>query len=146
MRIAVVDGYSTGRLLAAMLHDRGAQCLHVQSQPHISEFFLRGFAAAVYEADLGYTDDPRQLAGLLRKARVERIIAGTESGVTLADTLNHLLELPGNDHGTRAARRDKVAMAAAARAAGLATPYAEVFDDAGRAGFLGLEPDSPRGD
>ncbi|MGE7385273.1 hypothetical protein ACQKM2_07260 [Streptomyces sp. NPDC004126] len=117
-----MDGYSTGRLLVAMLRNRGVTCLHVQSQPEMTEAFRGGFRAADYEVDIAYEPDVEVLAARLREEKVTRVIAGTESGVTLADTLSDLLGLPGNAPEFTAARRDKALMADAVRAAGLATP------------------------
>jgi biotin carboxylase len=102
----------------------------VQSQPTIGEYFLGGFRAADYDCDLGYEPSVSELGSVLRGLAVDAVVAGTESGVLLADALSNLLLLPGNDHSTRFGRRDKKRMAAAAEAAGLATPRSRTFNDA----------------
>jgi biotin carboxylase len=96
----------------------------------VADYFSRGFEPAVYSCDLGFVADPVELSVALRAANVGRVVAGTESGVVLTDTLNHLLSLPGDDPATRTARRDKAAMARTVAAAGLAVPAGAVFGDA----------------
>ncbi|MET8691593.1 hypothetical protein ABZV65_03470 [Streptomyces bauhiniae] len=130
MKIAVVDGHSTGRALVSALRERGAACVHVQSSPEMSAYFTRGFRAEDYETLLDGTAAPDVLAARLTALGVDRVVAGTESGVILADTLTHLMGLPGNRHDTLTARRDKREMAAAAAAAGVAVPRGESFTDA----------------
>lgn len=120
--IAIVDGYSTGSALSRMLAEHGVTCVHVGSTDTVSGYFRRTFRPGDYEVDLGFVADRAELVDRLRALRVDQVVAGTESGVILADTLNHLLGTPGNEIGTVAARRDKAAMAATVRAAGLATP------------------------
>ncbi|MYZ08498.1 hypothetical protein GT028_14130 [Streptomyces sp. SID2999] len=130
MKIAVVDGHSTGRALVSALRERGAACVHVQSSPEMSAYFTRGFRAEDYETLFDGTAAPDVLAARLTALGVDRVVAGTESGVILADTLTHLMGLPGNRHDTLTARRDKREMAAAAAAAGVAVPRGESFTDA----------------
>ncbi|MFB6836221.1 hypothetical protein [Streptomyces sp. NPDC056361] len=139
MRIAVVDGYSTGRALVSALRNRGSACIHVQSSPEMSEYFTRGFEPGDYETTLAGGGEPSEIAAELTRLGVRRVVAGTESGVILADTLAHLMGLPGNRHETIAARRDKVLMGRVAAAAGVATPLGEAFDDAAEAEAWYLE-------
>lgn len=120
MKIALVDGYSTARFLVAELTRRGADCLHLRSQEHPPAVYARAFDAAAYRQDLGWFPRPADAAAALAQAGVDRVVAGTESGVLLADELNQLLGLPGNLPETAEARRDKAAMAKALRAAGVA--------------------------
>ncbi|SCF28605.1 Biotin carboxylase [Micromonospora matsumotoense] len=120
--IAIVDGYSTGSALSRTLAERGVMCVHVRSAAEVSGYFAKTFRPGDYEIDLGFLADRAELLERLRAIRVDQVVAGAESGVILADTLNHLLGLPGNEIATVAARRDKSAMAAAVLAAGLAAP------------------------
>ncbi|GAB7183888.1 hypothetical protein ATKI12_3719 [Kitasatospora sp. Ki12] len=130
MKIAVIDGYSTGRLLVSALRDRGARCVHVRSSPDMPEYFTRAFDASDYTELLDGGGDPAELARILAASGVDRVVAGTESGVILADTLTHLMGLPGNRVETLAARRDKQAMADTASAAGVAVPRGRRFEEA----------------
>jgi biotin carboxylase len=130
MRIAIVDGHSTGRALVAALRSRGVSCVHVHSSSDMPAYFLRGFDPDDYEADLGTADDPNRLAAQLAEWGVDRVVAGTESGVLLSDQLSDLLELPGHRPETSAARRDKSLMMRAVADAGLAIPFGERFSEA----------------
>lgn len=129
MKIAIVDGYSTGRILAEALRRRGVTCVHVRSSEVMSEYFARGFDPGNYEASVTATAEPGLVAAELAALGVTRVVAGTESGVLVADTLAHLMGLPGNRYDNRAARRDKAAMGAACAAAGLAVPRGRAFGD-----------------
>ncbi|MDI5964538.1 hypothetical protein [Streptantibioticus silvisoli] len=133
MKIALVDGHSTGRALVEAVRRRGIPCVHISSSPRMSEYFTRGFDPAWYDACLDATAGPAALAARLASLGVTRVVAGTESGVVLTDTLTHLMALPGNRYETVGARRDKAAMGRAVAAAGLATPLTAEFADADRA-------------
>jgi biotin carboxylase len=122
VRIAVVDGYATARFLVAELTARGAECVHVASGPNPPAAYRRVFDPTVYLQDLGHKSDVCATAAQLRTLGVEAVVAGAESGVELADVLNHELGTPGNNVSTVAVRRDKFAMTERIRAAGLAAP------------------------
>ncbi|WP_327411240.1 ATP-grasp domain-containing protein (plasmid) [Streptomyces sp. NBC_01281] len=119
--ITIVDGFSTGAELASHLHRLGVPCAHVQSQPGVHPFLRRTFDPIHYRRDHGFVADVEELAARLKHDGVRRIVAGTESGVTLAETLSSMLGLPTNSE-QRTARRDKHLMAAAVSSSGLATP------------------------
>lgn len=129
MKIAVIDGYSTGRALVSALRARGSACVHVQSSPQMAEYFTRSFRADDYEMLLDGSGDLVSLARQLTELHVDRVVAGTESGVIVADTLSHLMGLPGNRYETLPARRDKKLMAEKAAAAGVAIPRGTTFAD-----------------
>ncbi|GGR85926.1 hypothetical protein GCM10010252_25720 [Streptomyces aureoverticillatus] len=126
MKVAIVDGYSTGASLAKRLARAGVDCVHVRSQPDIGAFLLRSFSPDDYVLDLGFTGDLKNLTRELSRLRVSRVLAGTESGVVLAETLASALSLPTNDPALVGARRDKSLMQQAVQAAGLATPHTTV--------------------
>jgi biotin carboxylase len=119
---AVVDGYATARFLVAELTARGAECVHVASGPNPPASYRRVFDPTIYLRDLGHDPDRHATAARLRELGVAAVVAGAETGVELADQLNHDLGTPGNDIGTVAARRDKFAMTERVRAAGVAAP------------------------
>lgn len=119
MIISIIDGYSTSRFLVKELRQRGVECIHVRSQQIPPAAYLRSFDASDYTRDLGWSADLEETVTALKGLGVERVIAGTESGVRLADILNHQLDLPGNRIELIDARRDKAAMACALREAGL---------------------------
>jgi biotin carboxylase len=127
MRIAIVDGYSTGAALAEILAERGAECLHIRSMPQVPETYRVGFSTRAYRIDLGYEPEPARVARRLAELGVDRVVAGAECGVELADTLTNIMKLPGNTGVAIAARRDKALMAAQVRTAGLAVPLGQAF-------------------
>lgn len=117
---AIVDGVSSGSLLAAECRRRGFRVINVQSHEytsvvlhsfHRTDFFLNIPAMAV---DLQ--------ARILRDHGVRFIIAGAECAVERADLLNEMLGLPGNDASSWVIRRHKYEMVEAIRRAGLRAP------------------------
>ncbi|GGV12028.1 ATP-grasp domain-containing protein [Streptomyces spectabilis] len=126
MKVAIVDGYSTGATLAKRLAQAGVACIHVRSQPDTSAFLLRSFNPDDYVLDLGFTSDFDDLTRELARLHVSRVLAGTETGVELAEMVASALSLPTNEPALVAARRDKSLMQQAVQAAGLATPHTTV--------------------
>lgn len=121
-RFAIVDGYSTGRYLVWMLSGSGAECVHVESQPDMPAALTGGHDRTDYIADIGYRTTPAAAAAAIAPYGVSAVVAGTESGVCLADWLNELLGTPGNDMETADARRHKTRMAEVLGTAGIAVP------------------------
>lgn len=121
-KICIVDGYSTARFMLAALRERGIDCVHLRSQADPPAVYVRSFNADDYEADLGWIPEQSDAVLALKRLRVDRVIAGTESGVSLADSLAYHLGLPSNRIERVHARRDKFAMALALRTAGLDAP------------------------
>lgn len=128
MRIAIVDGYSSGRALGRELHTRGADCFHLRSRPHLPEALTASFQPRLYEKDFGYTGDFLTLVAVLRGIRVRQVVAGAETGVLLAEALADALGLPGNSRLTGPYRRSKAQMSAALLRAGLAAPLDRVVE------------------
>ena len=126
-RVAIVDAYSTGRYLPAALHRHGTEWVHVQSpNPDVNfTFDADGFIDYIrHDGDVVAT------ASVLRKYGVSCVIAGTESGVELADQLAAKLGTPGNGMSRPTARRNKYDMVMALRDAGLAHAATIVSSDA----------------
>ncbi|MFI8962320.1 ATP-grasp domain-containing protein [Streptomyces sp. NPDC053493] len=125
--MAIVDVRSTGRLLPAALLRHGIDCVQVHSQhPDVHMAVdLDGFVDNIrHDGDLAAT------AAALRTYGVGHVIAGTESGVELADLLSAELGTPGNGMSRPAARRNKYDMVLALRDAGLAHAATIVSADA----------------
>jgi biotin carboxylase len=119
--IAIVDAYSSGARLPGMLAEAGWRCLHVQSTPEIPAPYRKSFPGADAFAGTVVADGALgPAADRLRRAGVERVIAGAETGVVLQDALNAALDLPGNPVATSQARRDKYAMQARLQEMGVA--------------------------
>lgn len=141
-RVAVVDGYSSGMHLVKELLDRGAEVLHVRSSPTLNPYFEATFRPADYAEDLGHDPDPAVVAARLTALGVQHVVAGTESGVALADRLAHLTGLPGNCPDLATARRSKFRMAEVLRAAGLDAPRSTLVTSTSEAAewFTGSGP------
>lgn len=131
-RIAVVDGFSTGRFLVEELVTRGAECVHVRSTPE-AHHYEGTFRPADYLLDLGHHDDPPAVAHRLTQLGVTQVVPGSESGVGLADALAALIGSPANLPELSEARRSKYRMSDALRAAGLDAPASVEVTDATQA-------------
>ncbi|GGV17763.1 ATP-grasp domain-containing protein [Kitasatospora herbaricolor] len=117
MTTAVVDAYGIARFLPAALRRYGVEYLHVRSQePDIH----LAYRPEDFTVDLQHEGDLAATAARLREHGVDFVVAGAESGVLLADALSAELGTPGNGMTRPASRRDKFAMAAAVKEAGLA--------------------------
>lgn len=121
--VVIVDGSSTGALLAPAFRRKGYECIHVQSARE-PPAILRGAASfrnddytrnVIHDGTLHRTVDALSAEDLLC------VVAGVEPAVELADALSHSLSLPGNAWETAAARRDKFEMVQALQRAGLRT-------------------------
>jgi biotin carboxylase len=122
-RAVIVDGGSTGALLAPEFRRRGHACIHVQSAP-VPPAILQGAAGfrpddyvrnVIHDGDIGRT------VAALKQEDLLCVVPGVEPAVELADALSSALALPGNDPATARARRDKYEMVQALRRAGLRT-------------------------
>ncbi|QSB06638.1 hypothetical protein [Natronoglycomyces albus] len=119
MKIAIVDGFSSGRHLNERLRSNGATTVHLRSQPSAHRDCEALFNAADYAHDLGYLDEPELITAKLRDLGVSRVVPGYEGGVSLADQLSENLGTPGNDPACLAARSDKHALASLLKDHGL---------------------------
>ncbi|MFF3906409.1 ATP-grasp domain-containing protein [Streptomyces sp. NPDC001848] len=116
---AVVDAHGIGAFLPAALARHGVDTVHVCSDT--PDLQMAGRAQGDFAVEIRHRGDVAATARALREHGVGFVIAGTESGVLLADRLSAELGTPGNGMSRPAARRDKYEMAAAVREAGLAT-------------------------
>ena len=119
---AVVDAYSTGRFLAPALRRHGVGTIHVQSTPDVPAHLRNVADIAGFSESIAFRDDVRPLAARLGLRGVTHIVAGTETGVSLADSLSAVLGTPGHGVSCPAARRDKSLMAERLRRSGLDAP------------------------
>ena len=117
MRAAIVDADGIAGFLPAALARHGVESVHVRSDTPNARLVSRPSGLA---AEVRYRGDVPATAAALRECGVDIVVAGTESGVLLADALSAELGTPGNGMTRPAARRDKHEMAEAVRAAGLA--------------------------
>ena len=121
-RAAVVDPFSSAALYAPELARRGWASVAVYAErrvaPHIRATARPGDFLEVVEHD----GDVERTARRLRGHGVSLVLAGCETGVTVADALAEALGLPGNGTALSAARRHKYVMTETARAAGARVP------------------------
>lgn len=128
-RVGIVDGSSTGILLAPEFRRRGHECVHIQSAPKVPDILAGAMAFrpedyvqnVVHDGNLGQTIDA------LRPNELCCVVPGAETGVELADALSNALGLPSNHSANASARRDKFEMIKALQARGLTSiPSAKV--------------------
>ncbi|VVN14025.1 ATP-grasp domain-containing protein [Pseudomonas fluorescens] len=117
--LVVVDGYSSGSQLPALMAESGWKCIHVSSSPNPPEYYLRTYHKDEYIAHFEYQGDIQRLADEINALHPSAVLPGTESGVIVADLLAAALQLPGNDPSTSLARRDKYTMHERLKAVGL---------------------------
>ena len=110
IRIAVVDGFSSGKFVVKRLKEEGCVLMHVASSGSLDSYYYRGFDPTLYDQTITNTHIEVTLASVEHFAP-QFIIAGAETGVLLADQLNERLQLPyRNDFDNTHARRNKFAM------------------------------------
>jgi biotin carboxylase len=123
-RVAIVDPFSTGEYLAAAFARQGLEAVAVVATVPPPERAVE-LSGDQYAAVIPYEQDTEEIARQLKQLRVEHVIAGSESGILVADRLASRLGAPGNDPSSTTARRDKFAMAEALARAGL--PHAQTM-------------------
>jgi biotin carboxylase len=111
-RAVIVDPHSTGAHLAEAFGRHGVEAVAVQGTAaplgRAEQRRPEQYAAVIRDGA-----DTMDTARRLKQLDVRHVLAGTESGVPLADRIAHRLGVPGNDPSTSGTRRDKFAMALA---------------------------------
>ncbi|MGY2986420.1 ATP-grasp domain-containing protein [Bradyrhizobium sp. USDA 4508] len=135
-KCVIVDAYSTGRFLPEEFRRYGIGTVHVMSAAQIPSIFQSHFNADLYDEVIR----PRECMAhdeivelhlqALRGRELEFVIAGSETGVELADSISERLGLPSNGTALSAARRDKSRMSEALAAAGVRSIRQVVSDNA----------------
>ena len=121
-RVAIVDAYSSGALLAPAFAEHGHECVAIQSRTDVPDLFRSSFTPDDFVAVVPGDNGASETAAELTRLDVRHVLAGSEPGVELADELCECLGLIANGAGLRAARRDKYLMGEAVRSSGLRTP------------------------
>lgn len=109
--VAIVDAYSSGNLLALEFKARGYDCVHVQSSPHIPALLVSSFKLNDFTANIIYHGCLEQALSQLRETSPLAVLAGSETGVALADALSEALGLKSNGTKLSSCRRNKYDMA-----------------------------------
>lgn len=119
--VVIVDGCSTGVLLAQEFNRAGFRCVHVQSsvKPPLIMTGAGGFHAHEYIAAVVHTGDLEKTVAFMEPFDVAAVLAGAEPAVELADALAAAIGVPCNLPSLALARRDKHLMANAVIGAGL---------------------------
>ncbi|MET9858952.1 ATP-grasp domain-containing protein [Streptomyces smyrnaeus] len=117
--VAIVDAYATASHLAPLFRARGCACVHVRSAPTVPAIYAASFRAEDFHADIVHSGDTHATSAAVGEFRPVAVLAGTESGVELADLLSESLGLRSNGTALSRARRDKFQMMETVKAAGL---------------------------
>lgn len=117
--VLIVDAYSTGRYLTGALSARGVTSRHIQSAPIIPDVAKATFLPQEFLSNDVCLDgsgaEVDRLTEVSRQYRPVAVLAGSETGVELADTLSERLGLPSNGVRMSRARREKHLMQEALR-------------------------------
>lgn len=117
----VVDGFSGGVHLAPAFKRQNYGVIHVQSDAKIWEQVLPTFDFAPYERNFNAAEMTMpDLCAAVSAFCPVAVVAGTETGVLLADHLAEYLGVRGNGTRLSRARRNKSAMTARCERMGLA--------------------------
>lgn len=108
--ILIIDAYASGNLLAPQFQKRGFECVHVQSTKEIYPALKNTFVEKDFVANLAFLGDLDALLRNVKKLNVEAALAGTDSGVHLADSISEALGLKSNGTELSKARRNKFLM------------------------------------
>ncbi|MFF8291608.1 ATP-grasp domain-containing protein [Streptomyces sp. NPDC016309] len=117
--VAIVDAFSTASHLAPLFHDRGYDCLHVQSLEQPPAAFAASFRPDDFFATVVHRGDTAETLAALAPYEPVVLLPGAEIGVELADVLSEALGLRSNGTALSSARRDKFRMVETVKAAGV---------------------------
>ncbi|WIB65849.1 ATP-grasp domain-containing protein [Curtobacterium sp. MCBD17_040] len=120
--MAIVDAFSSGVHLARELERLDVDRVHVRSAKRLSDYYEASYVPELITREVEFSADDLETVSRLRSLQVTRVLAGTESGVAVAERLAAALHLPGNVPALAEARRDKAAMVAALLAADVPAP------------------------
>ncbi|MFC0268106.1 ATP-grasp domain-containing protein [Kushneria aurantia] len=109
--VAIVDPFSSGKLIASRLHEQGFGTIAIISNSDTLATFGDSFVGSdfskiyYFDGNINFLSDEMSFLG------VKKIIPGAESGVTLADTLSNIFSPEiSNAYNCTHARRDKMEM------------------------------------
>ncbi|SDL80372.1 ATP-grasp domain-containing protein [Modicisalibacter muralis] len=122
MKGIIVDCYGAGVHLAKNLLCKNVELDHVRSSNYIPIPFRATYSEEIFSNSI-MLDESQELSqiDLLRKDDYDFVIAGSESGVIMADKIASFLNLAGNDVNLSKARRNKALMLERLKLNGLKT-------------------------
>lgn len=123
MKVAIVDGCSSARILPGLLRAASVECVHIQSSVKLPSVFdgALAFDPKDYDRCMVFEGDGEAFMRELAAENVQRVIAGVESGVDLAERIADVLQLPTNEPRTARARRSKFEAMKILQACGLSS-------------------------
>ena len=74
-------------MLAEKLLERGAKCIAVESSPEMPELMKSGFNPDMFLCIIRHDSDYKQTLHAVRRYQPAYVVAGSESGVELAEKL-----------------------------------------------------------
>ena len=113
--VVIVDAYSSGNLVAPEFQRRGCRCVHVQSKTDTPKVFEASFKRNDFAENIIFNGDFPALVNTVKQYSPIAVIAGTETGVILADRLGNAIGTKNNRYETANSRRDKYLMQEAVR-------------------------------
>jgi len=117
--VCIVDAFSTGAELASQFAPHGYQAVHVRSSQDVDNDLAATFRPKDFQAEAVFKGDMEPILSFIHKWNPLHVIAGTETGVILADQLAATAGVAGNSPATSALRRNKYEMNEALRQAGI---------------------------
>jgi len=123
MRVAIVDAYSTGNQICQRLAERDVSAFHIQSNHSIPKLLEKSYRKSDFDINFIFNQNWNELLNYIIKQSPTHVIAGSETGVLLADKISNALGLSANDIALSEARRDKYFMLKAIKSAGLKSAW-----------------------
>ncbi|WP_415846746.1 ATP-grasp domain-containing protein, partial [Vibrio aquimaris] len=111
--------FSSGKYIANILYEEGCELFHVISSDNLDDYYLKAFDCSIYVDNITHTD-LEITSNYIKNNEIECVLAGTETGVELADELNRLFNFPYSNGSNRSkARRNKFEMIESLRQSGI---------------------------
>mgnify|MGYP003111262088 CR=1 FL=1 len=125
----IVDAYSTGGDYVSAFKDFGVSLVHIQSRKDLAPYMLNSFKDEGFVENILYQGNIYDTSSRLKKYNPVCIIPGAETGVSLSDQLNCILNLNCNLASKSSCRRNKFEMIEALQKECLVTPMQYVSDN-----------------
>lgn len=94
MKIAIVDPYTTGHELAVRLHECGHEVVHIDSGWRIPSTAAESYVPRIFTSRLGYEQATSGGPCAIQDGDFDFVVAGSESGVFVADELSQSTSHP----------------------------------------------------
>lgn len=107
----IVDGYSSGNVLAGLFKQLGYNIIHIQSTNKLHPYYFETYQPDHYEKTIDYIEHHssnfKKLCEKLADYKLLFALAGIDSGVYLADQINDYFNLPSNSLRLSLIRKNK---------------------------------------